>query len=62
MIPEHPDTSLDWESLKAINRGGTQSADDRAMDAYWRAINEGRSKEEAAVIFFNAYLKIVHGK
>lgn len=63
MIPEpHPDLLLQQDQVKQIKIGGTQSADDQAMDAYWLAIEQGKSKAEAAVIFFNAYLKIVHGK
>lgn len=60
--PPHPDTLSDWESLKAIKAGGTQSADTAAMEAYWQAITAGKSKEQAAVIFFNTYQKCLHGK
>lgn len=59
MNVEHPDTALDWESLKAIHRGGMQSADDRAMEAYWKAIEEGKSVDEAGEVFVKTYQKFV---
>lgn len=62
MTPDHPDLTRDWQSLKAIHRGGMQSADDQAMDAYWRAIDEGKSKDEAGEVFIKEYQKVVYGK
>lgn len=58
----HPDTSLDRESLKAITRGGMQAADDQAMEAYWLAIESGKTVDEAGEVFIKTYQKFVHGK
>lgn len=58
-MTDHPDTSTDRESLKAIRRGGMQSADDKAMEAYWLAIAAGKTAEEAETIFSETYYKIV---
>jgi hypothetical protein len=60
--PPHPDTLTDYRALKAIHRGGTQSADDKAMEAMWQAIERGESKEEAETIFSETYQKGLHGK
>lgn len=56
---EHPDLYLQQAQVKQITRGGTQAADDKAMDAYWRAIEAGKSAEEAETIFSETYYKIV---
>jgi hypothetical protein len=58
----HPDEVADWQSLKSITRGGTQSADDQAMDAYWRALEEGKTVDEAGEVFIKEYQKGVYGK
>lgn len=58
----HPDTSLDWESLKAIKTGGTQAASTAAMEAYYDAIEEGKSKDEAGEIFIKEYQKSLYGQ
>lgn len=58
----HPDTHLHQQQVKAITRGGTQAADDQAMEAYWMALKEGKSKEEANKVFSNTYIKVLHGK
>ncbi|HEX6427968.1 MAG TPA: hypothetical protein VF008_09795 [Niastella sp.] len=58
----HPDTLSDWESLKAIKRGSMQAADDKAIEAYLRAIEAGKSKDEAGEIFIKTYQKFLHGK
>jgi hypothetical protein len=60
-MTDHPDTLHDYHTLKAIRRGGTQSADTAAMEAMWQAIEAGESKEEAETIFSETYLKFVHG-
>jgi hypothetical protein len=57
MTPDHPDTTTAWQQAKEIRRGGMQAADDRAMEAYWRAIEEGRSKKEAEEEFFKHFNK-----
>jgi hypothetical protein len=61
-MTDHPDTHEAYRALKQITRGGNQAADDQAMEAYHRAIDEGRSKGEAETIFSETYLKIVHGR
>lgn len=58
----HPDTAGDWESLKAIKRGGMQAADDKAMEAYYDAIVAGKTVDEAGEVFIKTYQKFVHGK
>lgn len=55
----HPDTISDYHALKAITRGGTQAADSAAMEAYWLALESGRTAEEAETIFSDTYYKIV---
>lgn len=60
-LEPHPDTLTDYRALRAITRGGNQSADDKAMDAYWLAIESGKSKDEAGEIFVRTYQKFVHG-
>jgi hypothetical protein len=61
-MTEHPDLLLQQNQVKQVKTGGTQSADTAAMEAYWKALEEGKSKEQAAVIFFNTYLKVKDGK
>jgi hypothetical protein len=62
MIIEHPDTLATQTAIKSITRGGTQAADDKAMEAMWQAIEHGRSKEEANEIFNDTYKKVLYGK
>lgn len=62
MTPGHPDTATDYRALKAIHRGGTQAADDKAMEAYWQAIERGESKDEAGEIFIKTYQKVIKNK
>lgn len=57
--PEHPDLLLQHHAVKQITRGGTQYADDMAMDAYWQALDEGKSVDEAGIIFSETYYKII---
>lgn len=52
---EHPDLLLQQAQAKAIHRGGTQAADSAAMDAYWRALEEGKTAEEAETVFSDTY-------
>jgi hypothetical protein len=58
----HPDLLVDYHAARQINRGGNQSADDKAMEAMWQAIERGESKEEAETIFSETYQKGLHGK
>lgn len=55
----HPDLLTDQQATKAIARGGRQAADDQAMEAYWLALEEGKSVDEAGVAFIKAYQKMV---
>lgn len=58
----HPDTYLNHQAIKQITRGGTQAADDKAMEAMWQALDNGASKEEAGKIFCNTFNKVRNGK
>ncbi len=62
MIEPHPDELLHHHATRQITRGGTQAADNAAMEAYWQAIEAGKSKEEAGEIFRETYQKCLHGK
>lgn len=59
MTTEHPDLLLQQHAIKQIARGSRQFADDKAMEAYWSALEEGKSAEEAEAIFSETYYKIV---
>jgi hypothetical protein len=58
----HPDELQTRQQVKSITRGGTQAADDKAMEAMWVALESGRSKEEANEIFSQTYIKVLYGK
>lgn len=55
----HPDELSNQSAVRNITRGGRQAADDIAMEAYWIAIEEGKSKDEAGEIFIKTYQKII---
>lgn len=58
----HPDELQAQQALKAITTGGTQSADTAAMEAYYDAIEEGKTVDQAGEVFIKTYQKIVsHG-
>lgn len=57
----HPDTYLHHQAIKQITRGGTQAADDMAMEAMWQALEKGESKEEAGKIFSDTYKNCLYG-
>lgn len=60
---QHPDTHLHQQQVRSITRGGTQAADDKAMDAYWQALEGGKNREEANKIFSQTYIQALnHGK
>lgn len=61
-IELHPDELSNQTAVNAITRGGRQAADDKAMEAMWQAIEQGRSKEEAGEIFSQTYKKVLYGK
>lgn len=57
MNPEpHPDTLSDYRALKAIQRGGNQAVEDKAIAAYMKAYKE-HGKEEAEKVFFEHFKK-----
>lgn len=51
----HPDTLTAYQQAKAITRGSMQAADDQAIKAYHRALDEGRSREEAEKQYFETF-------
>jgi hypothetical protein len=55
----HPDLLADHHATRQITRGGNQAADDVAMEAYWRAIERGESKEAAGEIMIKTYQKAI---
>lgn len=57
----HPDDLLNQQAVRRITRGSMQAAEDKAMEAMFDAITEGRSKEEAETIFFDTYKKVLYG-
>jgi len=57
----HPDYLPNQTAVKKITRGGRQAADDKAMEAMWQAIEQGRSKEEVNKIFSQTYINVLHG-
>jgi hypothetical protein len=61
-MTDHPDLPQAHHAAKQITRGGTQAADDQAMEAMWLAIERGESREEAGEIFIKTYQKCLHGK
>jgi hypothetical protein len=60
-MTDHPDTHEAYRAAKQITRGGNQAADDQAIKAYHRALDEGRSRGEAEIIFSETYKKCLHG-
>lgn len=57
MNPEpHPDHHTDYARFKAIEKGGKQAIEDKAIAAYMRAYEEG-GKVEAERIFFSFFNK-----
>lgn len=60
MTQQHPDLLL--QQFKQITRGSRQYAEDIAMEAYWQALDEGKSVDEAGIIFIKEYQKCLHGK
>jgi hypothetical protein len=54
-ITDHPDTLTDYHALKHIRRGSKQAIEDKAIEAYHKALDEGRSKEEAEEEYFKHF-------
>jgi hypothetical protein len=56
MIQEpHPDTLTDYIALKQIRRGSMQAIEDKAIESYHKALDEGRGKEEAESEYFKHF-------
>lgn len=60
MTEPHPDTYLQQTQVKQITTGGTQFADDKAMEAMWWALDSGADKEEAEKVFSDTYKKCLN--
>ena len=52
---EHPDLLQDHIAKKQIRRGGKQAIEDQAIEAYHKALDEGRGKEEAEKEYFKHF-------
>lgn len=49
----HPDTTQAYHALKQITRGSRQAIEDKAIEAYHKALSEGR--EEAEKQYFETF-------
>lgn len=58
----HPDALTDQIKTKAVNRGGMQAIEDKALNAYHRALSEGKGREEAESEYFKTFQKGLYGK
>jgi hypothetical protein len=56
MTTEHPDQLQDYIALKQIRRGSKQAIEDKAIEAYHKALDEG-SREEAEKEYFSFFNK-----
>jgi hypothetical protein len=54
-VEPHPDTLTDYHALKAIRRGSRQAIEDKAIESYHKAIDEGMSREEAEIEYFKHF-------
>jgi len=61
-ITPHPDQLTDWIKTKEVTRGSKQAIEDQAIAAYHKALDDGRTKEEAEKIFFLFFNKGTNGK
>jgi hypothetical protein len=64
MIPAvtpHPDQLTDWIKAKEIRRGSMQAIEDKAIAAYQKALDEGRTKDEAEREYFKHFNKGTNG-
>jgi hypothetical protein len=55
MTTQHPDALHDYIALKQIRRGSKQAIEDAAIEAYHKALDEGRGKEEAEKEYFKHF-------
>jgi hypothetical protein len=60
-ITHHPDHLTDWIKTKEIQRGSKQAIEDQAIAAYHKALDDGRTKEEAEKEFFKHFNKGTNG-
>jgi hypothetical protein len=51
----HPDTLADYIAFKQIRRGSKQAIEDKAIEAYHKALDEGRGKEKAENEYFKHF-------
>jgi hypothetical protein len=56
-IEPHPDQLTDWIKTKEIKRGSKQAIEDKAIEAYHKALDDGRGKEEAEGEYFKHFNK-----
>jgi hypothetical protein len=54
---EHPDTLQDYLRLKQMRVGSKQAIEDKAIESYHKALDEGRGKEEAEKEYFKHFNK-----
>jgi hypothetical protein len=54
-IEPHPDELTDRIKLKQIKVGSRQAIQDSAIDAYHKAIEQGRTREEAEEEYFKQF-------
>jgi hypothetical protein len=60
-ITPHPDQLSDWIKTKEIQRGSKQAIEDKAIAAYHKALDDGRTKEEAEKEYFKHFNKGTNG-
>lgn len=57
-IEPHPDQLADWIKAKEQRRGSMQAIEDKAIAAYHKALDDGRTKKEAEKEFFKHFNKL----
>lgn len=60
MQPDHPDALQAQAATKQITTGGRQAADTAAMEAYYDAIEQGKTVDEAGEVFIRTYQKHIN--
>ena len=60
MTTEHPDATIDWHAYKQRTRSAHQAVEDKALDAYHKALDAGGSKVEAEKQYFETFKKFYH--
>lgn len=59
--PDHPDILNNHSQIKSITRGGMQAIEDKAIEAMWRGLERGATREEVERIFFSLFKKTTYG-